>query len=49
MNSADSGYTATDLNQHQGYRTVEQGASIATLSADGPTGQFFDENGPVHW
>ena len=44
-------YTATDLNNHRGYRTVEQGAVIAallaTLGADGPTGTFQDENGPV--
>ena len=53
VNSADPGYTATDLNHHTGTRTVEQGAQVAvrlaTLPADGPTGQFFDENGPVPW
>jgi hypothetical protein len=42
---------ATDLNQYRGNRTVEQGAIVAerlaTLPADGPTGGFFDENGPV--
>jgi NAD(P)-dependent dehydrogenase (short-subunit alcohol dehydrogenase family) len=53
INSADPGYTATDLNGHTGYRTVEQGASIvvklATLPNDGPNGGFFDENGVIPW
>ena len=53
INAADPGYTATDLNGHQGTRTVEQGAKaavrLATLPDDGPTGGFFDENGPVAW
>lgn len=53
INSADPGYTATDLNRHSGYRSVEQAAGIvvrlATLPEDGPTGGFFDENGEVPW
>jgi NAD(P)-dependent dehydrogenase (short-subunit alcohol dehydrogenase family) len=53
VNAADPGYVATDLNQHQGYRTVQQGATapvrLATLPADGPTGGYFDENGVVPW
>jgi NAD(P)-dependent dehydrogenase (short-subunit alcohol dehydrogenase family) len=53
VNAADPGFTATDLNNHRGYRTVEQAAVIAvrlaTLGADGPTGTFQDENGPVPW
>ncbi|WP_426644339.1 SDR family oxidoreductase (plasmid) [Priestia megaterium] len=53
INSADPGYTSTDLNGHSGYRSVEQGAStvvkLATLANDGPTGGFFDENGVVPW
>ncbi len=53
VNAADPGYTATDLNQHQGPRTVEQGATaavrLATLPADGPTGGYFDEDGAVPW
>lgn len=44
---------ATDLNGHQGTRTVEEGARVvvdlATLDKDGPTGGFFDEHGPVAW
>ena len=53
VNSACPGYVATDLTNHQGPRTVEQGAReavrLATLPADGPTGRFFDEDGPVAW
>ena len=53
INAADPGYTATDLNQNRGYRTVQQGATapvrLATLPADGPTGGFFDEDGAVPW
>ena len=53
VNAADPGFTATDLNQHRGTRTVEQGATVAvrlaTLPADGPTGGYFDEDGVVPW
>jgi NAD(P)-dependent dehydrogenase (short-subunit alcohol dehydrogenase family) len=51
INAADPGFTATDINQYQGYRTVEQGAiaavRLATLPDDGSSGGFFDENGVV--
>ena len=53
VNAVDPGYTATDLNGHAGHKTVEQGADAivmaATLGADGPTGAFFDDAGPVVW
>lgn len=53
VNAADPGYVATDLNQHRGYRTVQQGATapvrLATLPAEGPTGSYFDEEGVVPW
>lgn len=53
VNSADPGFTSTDLNEHRGYRTVEQGASVivelATLPDDGATGGYFDDNGIVPW
>ena len=53
VNAADPGYTATDLNHHQGHRTVQQGATapvrLAMLPADGPTAGFFDEDGIVPW
>ena len=47
VNAANPGYVATDLNDHQGYRTVEQGAAIAvylaTLGPMGPTAGFFND------
>ncbi|MEH2445456.1 MAG: SDR family oxidoreductase [Nostoc sp.] len=53
VNAANPGYTATDINQYQGHRTVEQGAiaavRLATLPDDGSSGGFFDENGVVPW
>jgi NAD(P)-dependent dehydrogenase (short-subunit alcohol dehydrogenase family) len=53
VNSACPGYVATDLNGHQGPRTVEQGAAIivnlATINESGPTGGFFDDAGEVAW
>ena len=53
INAADPGFTATDINQYQGYRTVEQGAiaavRLATLPDDSSSGGFFDENGVVPW
>ena len=53
VNAADPGYTMTDLNNNQGTRSVEQGATaavrLATLPADGPTGGYFDEDGAVPW
>ncbi|WP_217572346.1 SDR family NAD(P)-dependent oxidoreductase [Mesorhizobium sp. GbtcB19] len=53
VNAAAPGYTATDLNAHRGGRTVQQAAEIivrlATLSTGGPTGSYFDENGPLPW
>jgi NAD(P)-dependent dehydrogenase (short-subunit alcohol dehydrogenase family) len=53
VNAADPGYVATDMTQHQGPRTVEQGAAtpvrLATLPADGPTGGFFNDDGSLPW
>jgi NAD(P)-dependent dehydrogenase (short-subunit alcohol dehydrogenase family) len=53
VNSADPGFTATDLNQHRGYQTIEQGAAeairLALLPEDGPTGGFFNSNGANPW
>jgi NAD(P)-dependent dehydrogenase (short-subunit alcohol dehydrogenase family) len=53
VNAAAPGYTATDLNQHKGRRTVQQAAQIivrlATLDDTGPTGGYFDDDGPVPW
>lgn len=53
VNSADPGYTATDMNGNNGHKTVEQGASIivdlATLPDDGATGSYFDDQGALPW
>ncbi|MFF0298395.1 SDR family oxidoreductase [Kitasatospora sp. NPDC004615] len=53
VNLACPGYCATDLNDHRGTRTPTQGATIAirlaTLPAGGPSGQFFNEDGPLPW
>lgn len=51
--TTDPGYTATDLNDHRGFQSVEQGAEavvgLAQLEPNGPTGGFFDAAGPVPW
>jgi NAD(P)-dependent dehydrogenase (short-subunit alcohol dehydrogenase family) len=53
VNAADPGYTATDLNNHSGHQTIEQGAAetirLALLPDDGPTGTFSDSNGLEAW
>jgi len=53
VNAACPGFTATDLNQFHGLRTVEQGARepvrLALLDANGPTGTFSNEDGPLPW
>jgi NAD(P)-dependent dehydrogenase (short-subunit alcohol dehydrogenase family) len=53
INAVDPGYTATDFNSHRGTKTVEDGAEIivrmATIGPDGPTGGYFDSNGPLPW
>jgi NAD(P)-dependent dehydrogenase (short-subunit alcohol dehydrogenase family) len=53
VNAVDPGYTATDLNDHAGHKTVAEGAraivAMATVGADGPTGGFFDDAGRVPW
>ncbi|MBC8139821.1 MAG: SDR family NAD(P)-dependent oxidoreductase, partial [Armatimonadetes bacterium] len=53
VNAVCPGYTATDLNNHSGHRTVEEAARepvrLALLGADGPTGTFSNEDGPLPW
>ena len=53
VNIACPGYTATDLNNFSGTRSVEEGARepvrLALLGEDGPTGTFSDEDGPIAW
>lgn len=53
VNSADPGYTATDLNDNRGHQTIEEGAAetvrLALLADDGPSGTFSDMAGVVPW
>jgi NAD(P)-dependent dehydrogenase (short-subunit alcohol dehydrogenase family) len=53
VNSANPGFTATDMNQNRGTRTVEQGAAtpvrLALLPDDGPTAGVFNDDGPQPW
>jgi NAD(P)-dependent dehydrogenase (short-subunit alcohol dehydrogenase family) len=53
VNSADPGYTATDLNGHRGTQTIPEGAAetirLALLPDDGPSGSYSDRNGVVPW
>ncbi|HCT76459.1 MAG TPA: dehydrogenase [Micromonosporaceae bacterium] len=53
INSASPGYTATDMNDHRGFRHVSEGARIivdlATLPDSGPTGGFFSDSGAIPW
>ena len=53
VNSANPGFTATDMNAHRGTQTLEEGAAepvrLALLPADGPSGGFFDTNGSNPW
>jgi len=52
-NSADPGFTATDLNDHRRTQTIPEGAAaavrLALLPDDGPTGGFFSAGGPEPW
>jgi NAD(P)-dependent dehydrogenase (short-subunit alcohol dehydrogenase family) len=53
VNAACPGFTGTDLNFFRGTRTVEQAARepvrLALIGADGPTGTFSNEDGPLPW
>ncbi|MER7367452.1 SDR family NAD(P)-dependent oxidoreductase [Nonomuraea wenchangensis] len=53
INAVEPGYTATGLNGHTGTQTVEEGAEIivrmAQVGPDGPTGGYFDAEGPLPW
>jgi NAD(P)-dependent dehydrogenase (short-subunit alcohol dehydrogenase family) len=53
VNSVTPGYTATDLNQFQGAKTVEEGAipivKLVTQSDQGITAKFFRDGGEVAW
>lgn len=53
VNSANPGFTATDLNGHRGHQSVEQGAvaaaRLALIDKDGPTGGFFSADRQEPW
>ncbi len=53
INAVDPGPTSTDLNNHLGRQTVEEGTDaivrLATIGPDGPTGTFSDRAGIVPW
>jgi len=51
VNASDPGYTATDFNRHNGHQTVTEGTdatvTLATIGADGPTGEFHNREGRI--
>jgi NAD(P)-dependent dehydrogenase (short-subunit alcohol dehydrogenase family) len=51
VNASDPGYTATEFNGFGGHQTVTEGTdatvALATLGADGPTGEFHDRAGRI--
>ena len=53
VNAVCPGHTATDLNNNTGPQTVEVGATstitAATLPDDGPSGTYFNKDGPIPW
>jgi NAD(P)-dependent dehydrogenase (short-subunit alcohol dehydrogenase family) len=53
VNSANPGFTKTDLNNNTGVETVQDGALAATrlalLDDAGPTGGSFSKEGPELW
>jgi len=53
INAAAPGFTATDMNQGRGTRTVRQASVVivrlATLDERGPSGGFFEDSGEVPW
>lgn len=53
VNSVCPGYTATDLNNHSGHQTVEEGAiaivRLAQMTEEGQTGDFLHKDGRYPW
>lgn len=53
VNSVTPGYTATGLNQFQGFKSVEEGAKpivqLAMLTDGTVTGRFFKDGGEIPW
>lgn len=53
VNAVNPGFTATDFTggagNHSAAQAAQTVAKYAMLPADGPTGQFFSEDGPTPW
>lgn len=53
VNAVNPGYTKTDFNNNQGYKTVEEGAApivkYAMIDKEGPTGGYFSDYGVTPW
>jgi NAD(P)-dependent dehydrogenase (short-subunit alcohol dehydrogenase family) len=53
INAVDPGFTATDLNEHRGVQSVEEGTdaivAMVSIGPDGPTATFADRRGRVAW
>ncbi|SEW27831.1 SDR family NAD(P)-dependent oxidoreductase [Chitinophaga arvensicola] len=53
VNSVTPGYTATDLNQFKGFKSVEEGVkpivALALLTDRAITGKFFKDGGEIPW
>ena len=53
VNAVNPGFTATDMNGHQGTQSVQQGAAeavrLALLAYDGPTGGFTETGANNPW
>jgi NAD(P)-dependent dehydrogenase (short-subunit alcohol dehydrogenase family) len=53
VNAVNPGYTKTDFNNNQGYKTIAEGAApitkYAMIDKDGPTGGFFSDYGVSPW
>lgn len=53
INAVNPGFTKTDINHNTGRQTLAEGTdaivALASIGSDGPTGGFFDRNGPIPW
>ena len=53
INAVDPGFTATDLNEHRGVQSVEEGTDaivqMASIGRQGPSATFVDRRGQVAW
>jgi NAD(P)-dependent dehydrogenase (short-subunit alcohol dehydrogenase family) len=52
VTAVNPGFTATDLNDHRGTRSVEEGAEVVfrvAIQEEGPTGAFFEASGQAPW